>query len=174
LVLIAVTPNNEYYQVSEVYKTGLGITDMVALAKQKMQSYKIEQVFCDPSGKGHIVEFCNAGIPAVPANNNIEIGIGLVYDLISSRRYKIFRGDNKHTIDEFDTYHYPSEKEIKEDTDLEDNVPVKQNDHAMDAIRYAISGTYTGDHTKKARIISQNTEHKLTIEERMERIRQRA
>ena len=171
IVLLAVTPNNEYYQITEVYKTGLGITDMVALAKQKMQSYKIEQFFCDPSGKGHIVEFCNAGIPAVGANNDMKVGIDLLFSLIKTKRFKLFRGDNKHTIDEFDTYHYPSEKELKEDTDVVDNEPVKQNDHAMDALRYVIMGTYRGDHRKTPEIISQTEPGKLTIAERMARIR---
>lgn len=172
MVIIAMTPDGDYFQVTEVYKTGLGITDMVALAKQKMQSYKIEQFFCDPSGKGHIIEFCNAGIPAVAANNDVKVGIGLVYDLISRRKFKLFRGDNKHTIDELETYHYPSEKEVKEDTELKDDEPVKQNDHAMDALRYVLVGTYQGDHRRAPRIISHETPDKLTIEERMERIRQ--
>lgn len=130
MVIIAMTPDGDYFQVTEVYKTGLGITDMVALAKQKMQSYKIEQFFCDPSGKGHILEFCNAGIPAVAANNDVKVGIGLVYDLIARRKFKLFRGDNKHTEDEISTYHFPSEKEMKEDTETKDDLPVKQNDHA--------------------------------------------
>jgi hypothetical protein len=172
MVIIAITPENNYFQITEVYKTGLGITDMVAIAKQKMQSYKIEQFFCDPSGKGHIVEFCNAGIPATPANNDIKVGIGLVYELIKTKRFKLFRGDNKHTEDEISTYHYPSEKEMKEDTETKDDIPVKQNDHLLDAIRYCLVGIYKGDHRRAPRIISQHDTGKLTIEERMARIRQ--
>lgn len=172
LLIVAVTPTNEYFQITEFYKSGLGITDMVAIAKQKMQSYKIEQFFCDPSGAGHILEFCNAGIPAVAGNNDIKVGIGLVYELFKSKRLKLFRGDNKHTIDELETYHFPSEKELKEDTEVKDDVPVKQNDHACDALRYLVSGIYRGDHRRVPLVISQSHTEKLTIEERMARIRQ--
>lgn len=171
-IVRAVTPSGDHYQVSEVYKTGLGITDMVAVAKQKMQRYPIKQIFCDPSGKAHILEFGRAGLPATEANNDIKVGIDLHAELIKTRRYKLFRGDNRHTIDEYETYHYPSEKEIKEDTNIDDQKPVKQNDHAMDANRYVTMGTYTGQHRKLAEIIRPDEDRKLTIEDRMRRIRE--
>jgi PBSX family phage terminase large subunit len=171
-VVRAITPNGDHFQISEVYKTGLGITDMVAVAKQKMQRYPIQQIFCDPSGKAHILEFNRAGLPATEANNDIKVGIDLHYELLRTRRYKLFRGDNRHTIDEYETYHYPSEKELKEDTNVEDSKPVKQDDHAMDANRYITMGTFTGTHRKLAEIVRPDEDRKLTIEERMARIRE--
>lgn len=130
MLLIAKTPTNEYFQVSEVYKTGLTLLDMIQIAKQKMQAYDIKMFYCDPSQPGYIAEFSKAGIPAVGADNDIKVGIDLVYGLIASRRFKLFRGDNKYTEDEMSAYHYPSPTEVDADTKVVDTVPVKQDDHA--------------------------------------------
>lgn len=171
IVVRAITPTGDHFQVTEVYKTGQTIMDMIQLAKQKMQAYPISLFYCDPSNPGYITEFNRAGIPAVGAQNDIKIGIDLHYALINSRRYKLFRGDNKHTIDEYETYHYPSEEEVKADSDIVDENPVKQNDHAMDANRYVTLATYTGDHRKAPQVISQSNPGKLTMQERMRKIR---
>lgn len=171
MLLIAKTPTNEYYQVSEVYKTGLTLLDMIQIAKQKMQAYDIKMFYCDPSQPGYIAEFSKAGIPAVGADNDIKVGIDLVYGLIASRRFKLFRGDNKYTIDELETYHYPSPDEVDADTKVVDMAPVKQGDHAMDALKYCLVSIYTGDHRKAPQIHNPNEQRKLSIAERMDRIR---
>jgi PBSX family phage terminase large subunit len=167
-----ITPDGNHYQICEVYKTGLGITDMIAIAKQKMQQYPIQQIFCDPSGAGYILEFNRAGLPATPANNDIKVGIDLHYELIRTRRFKLFRGDNKHSVDEYESYHFPADKEVKEDTKVVDNLPVKQDDHCVDTSRYISAGTFTGTHRKLAEIHRPDEDRKLTIEERMARIRE--
>ena len=62
-------------------------------------------------------------------DKNVILGIDRVRELIRKRQLFVF--DNcKNTIDEFNSYHYDPEK-LKEE-------PVKENDHLMDAIRYAI------------------------------------
>jgi phage terminase large subunit len=62
-------------------------------------------------------------------DKNVMLGIDRVRQLIRKRQLFIF--DNcKNTIDEFNSYHYDPEK-LKEE-------PVKENDHLMDAIRYAV------------------------------------
>jgi PBSX family phage terminase large subunit len=171
MVIRAITPDGLHFQVAEVYRTGLTLLDMIQVAKQKAQSYPIELFYCDPSQPGHIKEFCIAGLAAVGANNEIRLGIDLHYDLIKSRRYKLFRGDNKFSIDEYETYHYPALEETKQDTKIIDNLPVKQNDHAMDANRYVTVSTYTGDYRKEPEIYSPMDEKKkLSIYERADRI----
>ena len=173
LVVRAITPDGYHYQVSEVYQTGLTITGFIQMARQKRQAYPIEIFYCDPSEPGYIQEFNMAGLTAAPADNDIKKGIGLHYDLIKSRRYRLFKNDNKFSIDEYETYHYPSEDEIKQDTDVKDDKPVKQNDHSMDANRYVTAMTYTGDHRKDPQIITPSDERKnLTIHERYMRVRE--
>lgn len=175
-VIRAITPSGDHFQVTETYRSGLGITDWIAILKQKLQSYPVKIIYCDPSSPGYILEINRAihgtGCSAVPAENDIKLGIDLHYALIASRRYKLFRGDNKHTVDEYETYHYPSEDEVRADSNVEDEKPVKQNDHAMDANRYITVATYTGDHRKTPQIVNNSEQRKLNIDERMKRIRQ--
>lgn len=172
IVVRAITPSGHHFQVSEVYKTGQTILDMVQLAKQKTLAYPIKFFYCDPSSPGYIEEFNRAGLPAVAADNKIRVGIDYHYELIKSRRLKLFRGDNKYTFDEYETYHYPSQDEVKQDTDIEDELPVKQNDHAMDANRYVTMATYQGFHRRNPEVISSIETRKLTLDERFDRIRQ--
>jgi hypothetical protein len=171
LVIRAITPDGLHFQVAEVYRTGMTLLDMIQVAKQKAQSYPIELFYCDPSQPGHIKEFCIAGLAAVGAVNDIRHGLDLHYDLIKTRRYKMFRGDNKFTLDEYETYHYPELAEKKQDTKIIDNLPVKQDDHAMDANRYVTVSTYTGDYRKEPEIYTPMDEKKkLSIYERADRI----
>lgn len=154
-ILIAITPDGNRYQLTERYKTGLTVLDMIAVLKQLKQYYPIEMFFCDPSQPGHIEEFNRAGLTSCGANNNVQVGISLVYELIKTRRYKIFRGDNKYTIDSLEVYHYKSEiDDIDSDTDLKERNPIKQDDDCADALRYVLVGTYDGYHRKIPQVIN--------------------
>lgn len=169
LVVRAITPDGNNYQVTESYKVGLTVTDMIAVCKQLLHFYPIELFFCDPANPGYIEEFNRAGIPAVGANNDVRVGIDLHYQLIKSGRYRIFRGDNKNTIDEYETYHYPNPKELNDDKDIKEQGPVKQSDHCMDANRYVTIETYEGLHHKKPQIVNL-THHSERFSSTQERI----
>lgn len=172
LVLRAITPTGEHYQITERYKTGLTILDMIGVAKQIKQYYPVELFFCDPSAPGNIEEFNRAGLPSVAANNDISRGIGLHYELVKTQRYKLFTGDNRYSIDEYETYHYPSpDEEIKADKDIRDRSPVKQNDHAMDANRYVTMAIFDGLHRKAPQVISHlDFKEKVDIYTRAQRV----
>ncbi len=175
LTVRAITPKGEHFQPSEVYKTGLTISTMIKVAQDLKRVYPIEMFYCDPSSPGYIMEFNNAGLTSTPADNQIRLGIDLHYQLIKERRFKLFRGDNRHSIDEYETYHYPSDREISQDTKIVDNLPIKQNDHAMDSARYVTIATFKGYHRHEPRVISQLDEKKhLSIEERRQRLYQPA
>lgn len=171
LVVRAITPDGLHYQVSEIYKTGLTVLDMIQMAKAKLQAFPIELFYCDPAQPGHIMEFNRAGLPAVGANNEIRFGIDLHYDLIKAGRYRVFhdhKDDNRYTLDEYRSYHYPSLQETDQDTKIVDNLPVKQKDHAMDANRYVTMHTYTGDFRKDPTIVVPGEKpERQTLYERM-------
>lgn len=68
----------------------------------------------------------------LPASNEVLPGIALVHEYLKSGRLQIFR-HLKHTIDELNTYYW--------EMDRSDNLldrPRKENDHLMDALRYAL------------------------------------
>lgn len=173
VAVIAMTPDGNYYQITEIYKQGLTILDMIQVVKQLLLRYPIKCFYADPSEPGYIEEFCRAGITTVAANNDVKLGISLVYELLKSKRFHLFRGDNRYTIDEFETYHYPSpDEEITADKDTKDRAPVKQSDHILDAIRYCLAAIFKGLHRKPPEVINYlDDKKKLDIYERMRRIR---
>lgn len=132
----ALTPNKHQYKVSEFYKTGLTPNEMIDAAKQKMQIFGIEKFVADPSRPEYIEAFNRAGIPTIKANNDIRIGIDTHYELIQSGRFKIFKGASPYAIDEYSSYHYPEEKDLKPDEDSKEVLPVDAGNHAMDTERY--------------------------------------
>jgi hypothetical protein len=142
----AITPDGRHYGVSEFYKTGMTLSDMLDVAYQKRQIFPIQCFYCDPSQPGHIEEFNRNHLPAIGADNNIEHGIRLHYDLIKSRRYKEFIGMCPHSTDEREVYHYPefNEKDLKPDESVSKKMltPVDAQNHAMDCDRYISIMTY--------------------------------
>jgi len=88
----------------------------------------------DPSKKQQNKELQHLGFVVVPANNDVDMGILKVNARIrpvtddpQSVRLKIFKSCI-HLIDEFSLYRYDEDKEK----------PVKEDDHAMDALRYLV------------------------------------
>ncbi len=138
ILVIAITPTNRFFQVSEVYKSGLTLSQMVEIAQQKRSVFNIERFYCGPDQPGNIEEFCRHGLSAVAADNRVQVGIDRVYELVKSRHYKIIRGTSPFTIDEFETYHYAEPDDIAPDKDRKERGPVKQSDDAMDALRYGL------------------------------------
>lgn len=131
----AVSPTGHHFLVSEFYKTGMTVYDMVLIAKQKKAIYGIKTFYCDPSQPGYIEEFNRNGLAAVPADNDIRRGVDTHYNLIKTDKYSVFN-TAKNTINEYSGYHYPEPEEIKPDADSKEQKPVGQDDHTMDAERY--------------------------------------
>ncbi len=142
LKIRAVTPEGRHYGVSEYYKSGLTLSDMIEIARQKMKIFRVERYYADPSQPGYIEEFCRAGIPTVGADNDIRRGIDLHYELMKTRKFKLFSGLNPYTLDELDTYHWPEPQDLKPDQSSKEEKPVGQNDHCLDVDRYITISTY--------------------------------
>lgn len=128
--------DGKQYQISESYESLCTITDKIRIAKAKMQQWGIDLFVADPSEPSDIEEFNRAGLPTIAANNDIHKGVQAHYELIKSGRFKIFAGTSPHSLDEYSLYHYPEPEDLRADDDLQEDLPVKQDDHAMDATRY--------------------------------------
>jgi len=89
-------------------------------------------IYIDPSAASFIVELKKRGIKVKKANNSVLDGIRTVGNLLS--RGKLFVLQNcKRTIEEFSVYSWdPKAAQKGEDK------PLKEHDHAMDALRYAV------------------------------------
>lgn len=83
--------------------------------------------YADPSGKQELNELRALDMRVFPGNNDVSGGILKVNELIKDGRLKVSK-ECPHLIEEFETYHY----------DRETEKPVKEDDHALDALRYAV------------------------------------
>lgn len=84
--------------------------------------------YADPSAAQQIAELRNAGIRISGAINDVEWGICAVVKLMRNARYRIVQKWCPQTIDELEMYHWDEDDKI-----------VKENDHLMDADRYALA-----------------------------------
>lgn len=153
LLIRGFSPYGDVFEVSEFYKTGLKPSEIVDVINQKWRVWGVKRFYCDPSRPDMIAELNSHKIPAVKADNDIQKGIDSYYELIKSRKYKIFRGKCPFLNDELDCYHYPEEVDLKPDQSKAKNfeLPVDTNNHCLDAARYLTLGTHrsTIKHTPK-------------------------
>jgi len=138
LIVLAVTPDDGVYLVSEFYKTNHTIGMLIEVAQRLQAIYDIERFYADPSSPANIAEFNKAGLTCIAADNDIRAGVDAFYELIQKDRFKVIRGKAPHFLDEVSIYHYPTEEDLPPDRDTKDRLPVKQHDHAMDATRYPV------------------------------------
>lgn len=90
----------------------------------------IKAVIVDPSAASFIAELNKHGFTVIQADNDVEDGIRLVATLLNTEKI-MFCQSCKNTIMEFASYIWdPKAAERGEDK------PIKQHDHAMDAVRY--------------------------------------
>lgn len=168
----AITPEGKHYGVSEFYKTGLTLNDMILIAKQKREVYDIKRFYCDPSQPGFIEEFNRQGLSSTGAENDIMPGVHQHYELLRTRRLKYFRGTHPNTLDEYESYHYPNEDELGPDDSSKELKPVGQNDHCMDADRYLTIMTYRQSNQKLVPRVSSEVKS-MTTQEKMEKLKKR-
>lgn len=170
IVVRGITPGGDHYQVSEFYKTGLTITDMVQIALKLKQVWGIQLFYCDPAEPGYIEEFNRAGCSAIGAKNDINHGVHLHYELIRSGKYKIWRNTSPYTLDEYESYRYPEPKDLRPDQDDKEQSPVDQDNHCMDANRYVTLMTYHSADKKAPHVPGIEKRHESN-EERIKRLK---
>jgi len=176
LTVRAITPTGQHFQVSEHYKSGLTINDIIPVCAQQATIWGIETFYCGPDQPGSILElnryFTKAKIrsSAVAAENDVRRGLDVHYELIRTGRYKIVEGTSPMTIDELETYHYPEPEDLGPDDKARDQLPVQQNDHALDSCRYL--SIMTARLTEKIRPQAPEAiKKKITIEEHLKRLK---
>ena len=169
----AITPEGRHYGVSEFYQTGLTIADAVKVVKQRCLVYGVGPVYCDPAQPAHIEELCRHKIQAIPAENDIRLGIDRHYELLKTRRLKFFRGMNPHTLDEIESYHYPEPDELDPDDNAKDHLPVKQHDDAMDCDRYITVMTFSAHQRHAPSVPSEQSNAQESHETRIKRLSRR-
>ena len=116
----------------EVYRRDMSSRDILASIEAEADAVRPEAIYIDPSAKGYIDDLHRDGYPAIGAVNDVLVGIQRVRGVLASG----FSIDPacSNTIDEFGMYAYPDNPRVETDK------PVKDNDHALDALRYGVVG----------------------------------
>jgi phage terminase large subunit len=143
--------DDRMYMIREVYRTKRLIGWWVEQALALHREFIVDEWVCDPSEPAYIQDFCNAGLNAFGAINDIRPGVDAALERLDVRAdgragfymYEFALQDRDELRDndhqpvcfenEINAYVWPQLKDgqpVKE-------VPVKLNDHSMDQWRYA-------------------------------------
>lgn len=137
-VLLVIGEDNDgrLHVFDEFYKRRALQGDVVTACKDFVVKYKAKTVVVDPSAAGLIAEMRSAGIPADSANNAVSDGIQAVKGRLATagdgRPRLTFAPSCVNTLAELESYAWRETHGTVRDE------PEKVNDHAMDALRYAV------------------------------------
>ena len=118
--------NEEWYQNR---KTDAEVADYTA-------SKEFHRVYPDPENAGAIEELKRRKVnirEVKKGKNSVQAGIQVIRELFKANRLKI-HSSCINLIQELETYSYPDKKDMRNEEEL----PIKENDHAIDAIRYVL------------------------------------
>lgn len=121
--------DNHYWVAQEWYKTGKTTPEII----EHVKSHNPRYVYADPAEPDRIEEMTRAGIYVRDVSKDIVAGISSVRELMKQGRLHIHH-DCTNLLTELNSYRYPD----KRDNSNEYEVPVKENDHALDALRYCL------------------------------------
>lgn len=146
--------NGEFYRFKEYYhdsrRLGFQRTDeeyYEALCDLS-SGYEIDKIVVDPSAASFITLIRKHGLfQVVPAKNNVSDGIRQVSTALKNKNIHICK-TCKDSMREFGLYRW--EDSVSKD------VPVKENDHAMDDIRYFVTTLMEKDDEDSFFVVSAN------------------
>lgn len=113
----------------EHYQRGMSSDDITDLAVDAWQEYQPDYLVIDPSAAGLIASLQQRGLRVRKAVNDVLIGISTVTSVLPDLTVD---PSCVNLIAEFESYRYPEGNRGNSDN------PVKENDHALDALRYAL------------------------------------
>ncbi len=118
-----------YWITSEYYKTGKTTSEIIEYAA----SLRCNKYYPDPAEPDRLEEMRRAGLNVREVSKDIEAGISAVQELLKANRLHI-HSSCVNLINEFETYRYPDKKPDMN----EKETPIKEHDHGLDSIRYAL------------------------------------
>lgn len=124
--------DNDYWIVSEWYKTGKTDAQIADVA----MAYSFDEVYPDPESPSAIAELQKRGVyckEVIKNKDSIKNGINRMRALFLKNKLHI-HSSCVNLINELETYSYPESKIGRN----EEENPVKEHDHAIDALRYAL------------------------------------
>jgi PBSX family phage terminase large subunit len=117
---------------AEVYVRSRTLKDIIPSLKAIQATWGVETFYADPSEPAYIDECRQAGLPVQEAVNDVLPGLTAVTEEIA--KGLLVSPDCSGLLGELPGYVWASDRNGVRD------VPVKQNDDACDALRYAVMG----------------------------------
>ena len=131
-IIIIGIHDNTYYIIDEFYQEHQSTEDLAKVALRFKDQYGVSMFYCD-SAEPDRIEVFKKTVEAKGSNKDISFGVEKIQGLIKEGKF-IVHPKCKFFLEEIEAYHYPEQKENK----AEKENPEKVDDHAMDAMRYAI------------------------------------
>jgi len=108
----------------------------ISTAKELAELHRIGRFFADPSRPENISAFRKAGLHAAAAKNDVAAGLETLAILLhpdeeTGKPSLFISPECRELIAEMDGYRYDEDSS---------EIPLKENDHAIDALRYALMG----------------------------------
>lgn len=141
ILVIGLDNDDRAHVVYEFYRRRVLQDAFVDEAVRLMREYNISGFYVDPSAAGLIAAMTDVGLPVYMANNAVRQGIQEVKSRLTAQRDRKPRltlsPSAVNTAAEFESYCWKESKQGLRDE------PEKANDHAMDALRYALLSVST-------------------------------
>lgn len=118
-----------YWINNEFYKTHQSTSQII----EWVSSLRPAKVYPDPAEPDRCEEARKAGLNVREVSKDIKAGISCLQELFKQDRIHI-HASCMHLINELETYSYPDKKPDHNENEL----PIKENDHALDEIRYVL------------------------------------
>lgn len=133
VALALVRHGDAWTVVDEWYERRCTVGDHSRAVEHLVDEYGEGPIYCDPSEPANIEQFKRDGLPATGAENDVTPGIQHVASLADELQVA---AHCQNVRNEFNQYQYRDSGD--------GDRPLKQHDHAMDALRYALF-THTRD-----------------------------
>ena len=140
--LYGITREQKYYKIDELYGSKLSENNVIEWIKAKQNEYQryFRFINCDNARpeQNHKLREALGGILVYEEKPKVADSIGIVRSIINFDRLIVNKDRCKQTINEFFTYRYPSEEDCLKNI-ADKDLPIKENDDAMDETRYALN-----------------------------------
>jgi len=133
ILVVARSPQGAYFVVDEWYESKRVPGEIKAIAQGLARKWNIRCFHCGADEPGQIADWTRSGLNAQKSSGKVEDGISRIRSLLKDARGKacLFVSPVcKNLIREFGLYRY------------ENNKIVKESDHALDALRYCLTGFF--------------------------------
>jgi phage terminase large subunit len=131
ILVYGVDGDGKMHGLHEEYQRRRMMNDWTTIASELQETFKIDAFYCDPAEPAFIEQFQQAGLNAQPAENAVTDGIQAVKVRLANERLT-YDPSFVNLAAEMEQYQWAENALGVKDQ------PVKANDHAEDANRYAV------------------------------------